>query len=116
METFQSMKQKRKCIQTKKQEPIVGANQTDAYLPLLQGKRVGIVANATSVIFKSNGYTHLVDSLLALHINVVKVFAPEHGFRGTADAGELIEDSKDTKTGLPIFSLHGTIKNPAKNN
>lgn len=102
-----------------KKEPIVGANQTQDYLKLLEGKRVGVVANATSVIFKPKGpktddgnYTHLVDSLLALKIDVVKVFAPEHGFRGTADAGELIKDSKDTKTGLPIFSLHGSHKKP----
>lgn len=103
-------------LSTNNRQPkiVVGANQTAAYLPLLQGKRVGIVANATSVIFKANGYTHLVDSLLALHINVEKVFAPEHGFRGTADAGELIADSKDLKTGLPIFSLHGTNKKPSK--
>ena len=109
---FAKQDAKKEDVPIQKAEPIVGANQTDAYLPLLQGKRVGVVANATSVIFKSHGYTHLVDSLLALQINVVKVFAPEHGFRGTADAGELIIDSKDTKTGLPILSLHGSNKKP----
>tara|TARA_R110002012_G_scaffold17930_4_gene66649 strand:+ start:18081 stop:19361 length:1281 start_codon:yes stop_codon:yes gene_type:complete len=94
---------------------VVGANQTDKYLPLLQGKRIGIVANQTSVIFKdtkNRSYTHLVDSLLALKVNVKKVYAPEHGFRGTADAGELVKDGIDTKTGLPIISLYGDNKKP----
>ncbi|WP_452227954.1 exo-beta-N-acetylmuramidase NamZ family protein [Lacinutrix sp. MEBiC02404] len=107
------------------QEPIektliIGANQTEAYLPLLNGKRVGIVANQTSVVFKgiskkakSTSYTHLVDSLVALQVNVKKVFAPEHGFRGTADAGEVVKDGIDTKTGLPIVSLYGKNKKPS---
>ena len=100
---------------------VVGANQTEEYLPLLKGKRVGIVANQTSVIFKDGSqktkdgnYTHLVDSLLSLNIDIKKVFAPEHGFRGEADAGELIKDGVDTKTGLPIISLHGKNKKPTK--
>jgi uncharacterized protein YbbC (DUF1343 family) len=94
---------------------MVGANQIDSYLPLLQGKRIGIVANQSSVIFKNQTqktYTHLVDSLMKLQINVVKVFSPEHGFRGKADAGEIVNDSKDNKTGLPIISLHGKNKKP----
>ncbi|WP_298535026.1 DUF1343 domain-containing protein [uncultured Algibacter sp.] len=92
---------------------IVGANQTESYLTLLEGKRVGIVANQTSVIFKTDSsYTHLVDSLLALNINVKKVFAPEHGFRGKADAGEHINDAIDTKTNLPLISLHGKHRKP----
>ncbi|OMP31048.1 exo-beta-N-acetylmuramidase NamZ domain-containing protein [Mangrovimonas sp. DI 80] len=91
----------------------VGANQTEAYLPLLQGKKIGIVANQTSVIFHKKGYTHLVDSLVALKTNVVKVFAPEHGFRGTADAGEHVKDGIDSKTKLPIISLYGSNKKPS---
>ena len=103
---------------------VVGANQTKKYLPLLIGKRVGIVANQTSVIFKDNEiattsaqsrndkYTHVVDSLVLLKANVTKVFSPEHGFRGTADAGELVKDGIDTKTNLPIVSLHGKRKKP----
>ena len=114
---------------------IVGANQTELYLPLLEGKRVGIVANQTSVIFEkeiaikidaprilSSQYekqqttlllnTHIVDSLLNRGVNIKKVFSPEHGFRGKADAGELVKDGTDTKTGLPIFSLHGKHKKP----
>lgn len=102
----------------KQEEPKIAANQTEKYLPLLQGKKTGIVANQTSVIFRSTknetGYTHLVDSLLALNVDVRKVFAPEHGFRGTADAGEIIKDGKDTKTGLPLISLYGRNKKPTK--
>lgn len=99
---------------TQNAEIIVGANQTLQYLPILKGKRVGIVANQTSVIFKGKDYTHLVDSLLSLKVDVVKVFAPEHGFRGTADAGEIVKDGIDTKTGLPIISLYGKNKKPSK--
>ncbi|MDW5288829.1 DUF1343 domain-containing protein [Formosa sp. PL04] len=92
---------------------IVGANRTQEYLPLLEGKRIGIVANQTSVIFKSdNTYTHLVDSLYQLDVNLVKVFSPEHGFRGTADAGEVVKDGIDSKTKLPIVSLYGSNKKP----
>ena len=93
---------------------IVGANQTDLYLPILNGKRVGIVANQTSVIFHNEGYTHLIDSLVSIQVDVMKVFSPEHGFRGKADAGEVIKDGMDTKTGLPIISLYGKNKKPSK--
>ncbi|WP_298238935.1 DUF1343 domain-containing protein [uncultured Algibacter sp.] len=93
---------------------IVGANQTEIYLPLLKGKRIGIVANQTSVIFKThNKFTHLVDSLISLNIDVKKVFAPEHGFRGIGDAGEHLNDEFDSNTGLPIISLHGKTKKPS---
>lgn len=96
-------------------EIIVGANQTQNYLPLLKGKRVGIVANQTSVIFKNDeSYTHLVDSLLALNIDVKKVFSPEHGFRGRSDAGETVTDGIDTKTNLPLISLYGKNKKPSQ--
>ena len=91
----------------------VGANRTELYLPLLKGKRVGIVANQTSVIFKDqNDYVHLVDSLLNLEIAIKKVFSPEHGFRGTADAGEEVQSSTDNRTGLPIVSLYGDNRKP----
>ncbi len=93
--------------------PIVGANQIEAYLPFLKNKRVGIVANQTSVIFKAkNEFTHLVDSLLTLKVDIKTVFAPEHGFRGIADAGEHVNDSIDVKTGIPILSLHGDNRKP----
>ncbi|MDO6760181.1 DUF1343 domain-containing protein [Tamlana sp. 2_MG-2023] len=93
---------------------IVGANQTENYLPLIEGKRIGIVANQTSVIFKNDTtYTHLVDSLVSLKVNIKSVFAPEHGFRGQADAGEVVKDGIDTKTNLPIVSLYGKNKKPS---
>jgi len=95
---------------------IVGANRTEMYLPLLKGKRVGIVANQTSVIFKTdNTFSHSVDSLLSLKVEIKKVFSPEHGFRGQVDAGELVKDGFDTKTKLPIVSLYGKNKKPSKN-
>ncbi|MCF8277651.1 MAG: DUF1343 domain-containing protein [Flavobacteriales bacterium] len=87
----------------------LGAERTEAYLPLLEGKSVGVVANQTSLIRQ----THLVDTLLALGVNVTCAFAPEHGFRGNASAGEKITDSKDPKTGLPIVSLYGSNYKPS---
>ncbi len=92
----------------------VGANRLDTYLPFLEGKRVGLVGNQSSVIFHEDeeNYTHVVDSLLSRDVNLVKVFAPEHGFRGTADAGEVIKDGKDSSTGLPVISLYGDNKKP----
>jgi len=96
-------------------EIIFGAQQTEKYLKLLTGKNIAIVANQTSILYNSNNnYTHLVDSLLQLNISIKKVFSPEHGFRGNADAGEKITDGKDAKTGLPIISLYGTNKKPTK--
>lgn len=93
-------------------EIIVGANRTEAYLPMLEGKKVGLVGNQSSRIKNGETYTHLVDSLLALEVDLAKVFAPEHGFRGTADAGEVIKDGKDAQTGLPVISLYGDNKKP----
>lgn len=87
----------------------------ELYLSDLQDKKVGIVTNQTGVVKTKNGdYIHLVDTLLKRKINVTKVFAPEHGFRGEADAGEVVKDGKDTKTGLPIISLYGKNKKPSK--
>ena len=93
----------------------VGANRLESYLPLLEGKKVGLVGNQSSVIFRSKetgDYIHVVDSLLSRNVDLVKVFAPEHGFRGTADAGEAIKDGKDSSTGLPVISLYGDNKKP----
>lgn len=87
----------------------VGAQRHEIYLPLLQGKRIAVIANATSMI----GDMHLVDALLEKDMDVVKVFAPEHGFRGDKDAGEKIDDEIDTRTGLPIISLYGAHKKPS---
>jgi len=86
-----------------------GADNYEAYLPLLKDKSVGIVTNQTGILTSK---THLVDFLLEKKVNLQKIYAPEHGFRGTADAGELIKDGKDTKTGLPIVSLYGNNKKP----
>ena len=86
----------------------VGAQRTEIYLPLLKGKNVAVVANYTSMI----GKTRLVDSLINLGIAVKKIFSPEHGFRGKADAGELVNNSIDSKTGLPIISLYGNHLKP----
>lgn len=89
---------------------ITGANQVSEYLPYLKGKRIAMVVNQTSII----GKTPSVDSLLALGINVVKVFGPEHGFRGNASNGAKVEDNVDPKTGIPIISLYGKNKKPSK--
>ncbi|MDC1465479.1 DUF1343 domain-containing protein [Polaribacter sp.] len=88
------------------------------YVNLLKGKNIAVVANQTSVIFKElykkkQEAKHLVDSLLTLGIEVKKVFAPEHGFRGKVDAGEVVKDGFDTKTGLQIISLYGKNKKPS---
>jgi uncharacterized protein YbbC (DUF1343 family) len=88
----------------------LGAEQTDKYFPMLNNKSIGVVGNQSSLI----GTTHLVDSLLSAKLQVVKVFSPEHGFRGTADAGAHIENGIDEKTGLPIISLYGSNKKPTE--
>ena len=87
---------------------VSAAMQLEDYLPLLDGKRVGVVGNQTSIV----GKTHLVDTLLSLGVNVRKIYTPEHGFRGNADAGAKVNSSKDEKTGLPIVSLYGKNKKP----
>lgn len=89
-----------------------GAEQTTAYLPLLKGKRIGVVAHAASQIYHSKKATHLIDSLLRLDVDVVKIFAPEHGFRSREDNGAIIKDEIDSLTQLPIISLHGKNKKP----
>ncbi|MEM9546002.1 MAG: DUF1343 domain-containing protein [Bacteroidota bacterium] len=87
---------------------IPAAENVAEYYELLQGKRVAMVVNQTSQI----GSKHLVDSLLDLKVDIVKIFAPEHGFRGDADAGEVIKDGRDIKSGLPVVSLYGKKKKP----
>ena len=87
---------------------VSAAQQLDDYLPLIEGKRVGVISNQTSII----GDTHLVDTLLSLGIDIRKIYTPEHGFRGTADAGAKVNSGKDEKTGLPIVSLYGKNKKP----
>lgn len=87
---------------------VVGAEQMNEYLGLLEGKRVGILANHTALV----GNQHLVDTLLSRGVRVEKVFAPEHGFRGTADAGEHVATYADKKTGVQVISIYGSSKKP----
>jgi uncharacterized protein YbbC (DUF1343 family) len=106
------------CQQTvslKKQLPgkeivLPGSYNTNDYLPLLKGKKIGIVANNTSKIIK----THLVDSLISLKVNVTTIFGPEHGFRGDQPDGKEILNGKDPKTGIEVISLYGNHKKPIK--
>src|SRR5690606_34578366 len=106
---------------------ITGAEQFHLYASLLENKNVGVVANQTSILTEKtnpaeiNGSvsylelnSHLVDFLVSKKVSVKKVFAPEHGFRGTADAGELVKDGIDTKTGVPLISLYGNNKKPSQ--
>ena len=92
-----------------KNEIKTGAEQMDLYLPYLKGKRVAMLANQTSVI----GTTHLVDSLQKRGVQIVKVFGPEHGFRGNASAGVKVADEVDAATGIPIISLYGPKNKPS---
>ena len=92
----------------KQNQLLVGSERLNLYVDSLKNKRVAIVGNQTSLV----GETHLVDTLLSLGVKVVKVFSPEHGFRGDADAGERVANGKDAKTGLPLISLYGNNKKP----
>jgi len=89
--------------------PVPGAELLPRYVPQLNGKKVGIVVNQSSLVRE----THLLDTLKMLSIDVTKIFVPEHGFRGKADAGAHIKDGKDAKSGLPIVSLYGKNKKPS---
>jgi uncharacterized protein YbbC (DUF1343 family) len=92
-------------------DAIIGASRMELYLPYLQNKAVAVVANQSSIM--DNG-THLVDTLLSYNINIVKIFTPEHGFRGTAEAGAYVASGVDEKTGIQIVSLYGKNKKPSK--
>lgn len=87
---------------------VTGADQTERYIPYLRGKRIGMVVNPSSLIAGRPA----VDSLKALGINIVKVFGPEHGFRGDASNGTHVDDSVDPKTGIPVISLYGKTAKP----
>ena len=91
------------------QEIRLGAACTEQYVPLLKNKNVALVVNHTSMV----GSRHIADSLLGLGVAVVRIFAPEHGFRGTGEAGELIADGKDARTGVAVVSLYGKKKKPS---
>lgn len=94
--------------QTQKEAIELGNSQFELYIPQIKDKKVGLVANQSSMVAEK----HLLDVLLDKNIEVVKIFSPEHGFRGDADAGELVENGKDAKTNLPIISLYGKNKKP----
>lgn len=99
--------------QAQDSEPLfitTGAEQMDQYLPTLKGKSVALLINHTSLV----GNTHLLDTLLSSGVQVVKIFAPEHGFRGDLANGEQVDDGVDIKTGLPLISLYGKNKKPSK--
>ena len=101
------------CAQSQKSNSgnlMVGAEQFERYLSLLLDKKVAVVANHSALV----GQTHLVDVLLKKNISVVKVMAPEHGFRGDKSDGANISDGKDAKTGLPVVSIYGKTKKPTK--
>jgi uncharacterized protein YbbC (DUF1343 family) len=87
-----------------------GAQQIDSYLPKLKNKKIAFVTNASGII----GKQHIVDTLLKHKVNIVKIFGPEHGFRGTADAGEKVKSGKDAITNITVFSLYGSHKKPTK--
>lgn len=95
--------------QSEVEEVVVGAERMDVLLPLLEDKKVGIITNHTGLIKGK----HLVDSLLSRSVDVVRIFAPEHGFRGDAANGEKIEDDRDPVTGLEVISLYGKNKKPS---
>jgi uncharacterized protein YbbC (DUF1343 family) len=89
---------------------IPGAERLDKYLPLLKGKNVAVFANQTSIV----GSRHLVDTLQKSGVKIKVIFGPEHGFRGTADAGEKVESNIDKATGIPVISLYGKKRKPSK--
>ena len=91
---------------------IEAINKVDSYIDIIKNKNIGIVANHSSKFYNSKSEVHLLDSLLSLNISVIKIFSPEHGFRGDLDAGEKIDNSIDSKTGIPIISLYGSKKKP----
>jgi len=108
--TFSACSQNNNPILVDYEEIISGDKQLKTYLPLLKGKNVAVVANHASMV----NDIHLVDTLLKHKVNIVKIFCPEHGFRGTASAGELIIDNIDLSAGIPILSLYGKFKKPPK--
>jgi len=95
-------------VEQVQKKPVTGADQLDRLLPALKGKNVALVVNYTAVV----GKTHLADTLKTYGIAIKKIMSPEHGFRGTATAGEHVKDGFDTKTGLPVVSLYGQNRKP----
>lgn len=100
-------------LMTPKSSIKTGATNYEKYLPLLKDKKIGLITNQTGIL---SDKTHLVDFLLEKKINIQTIFAPEHGFRGTADAGEHVVDGKDPKPDFQLFLFMGIIKNQKRNN
>ena len=107
---FSAARDKQQLTSANKKEIKTGAEQTEKYVPYIKGKRIAILGNQTTVI----GKKHLVDSLRSLGITIVKVFGPEHGFRGKASAGVSVQDEVDSATGIPVISLYGAKRKPSK--
>jgi uncharacterized protein YbbC (DUF1343 family) len=107
---FSAARDKQQLTSPNKKEIQTGAEQTEKYVPYIKGKRIAILGNQTTVI----GKKHLVDSLRSLGITIVKVFGPEHGFRGKASAGVSVQDEVDSATGIPVISLYGAKRKPSK--
>lgn len=106
---FSCAAQKEPAASSKEVKVLAGAERINVYLPLIKGRKVGIFANQTSMV----GNTHLVDTLRSLGVDIKVIFGPEHGFRGTADAGEKIGNYTDSKTGIPVVSLYGSKRRPS---
>lgn len=102
--------QQKNSANTESNRIIPGAERLDVYLPLIKGKKLGIFANPTSMV----GNTHLVDTLRKLGVDIKVIFGPEHGFRGTADAGEKVGNYIDQETGIPVISLYGSKRRPSE--
>ena len=96
------------------QKVLPGANSLEVHLDLFKNKSIGVIAHQASLVTSEKDTVHLVDFMLKKKLNLKRVFAPEHGFRGTADAGEKINDQKDLKTQLPIISLYGSNRKPTQ--
>ena len=99
--------------EVEKPEVVLGADKIDEIMEIIDGRRVALIINQTSVLSDEKN-TFLLDTLLSRGADIKKVFAPEHGFRGDADAGETVKDGKDIKTGHPLISLYGKNKKPSK--
>lgn len=109
-----TLKNKDTLANTDKKQIITGASRVNSYLPFLLDKNIALVGNPTSIVLNKNSKkTHLVDTLLQHGVTIKKVFAPEHGFRGKANAGEVVKNGVDLKTQLPIISLYGKNKKPS---
>lgn len=109
-----TMPQKKKTRELTSAELVLGIEQIPSILHMTNSKKIGIVGNQTSILPLKNKNIHLVDTLLSHNVKVIRVFAPEHGFRGKADAGEQVKDDIDIQTRIPIVSLYGKQKKPTK--